>query len=306
MTRGSLPWGLSFAILAGCTAQSGPVEPPPPPPPPGGGGRALAECAAPKPEWVWCDDFEQDRFAQYFEYDSAGGAFAPRDSVGWGGSRGMRVSWAPGRVSAGALHLAFGRTPAPSIRPVDQGIRDYRELYWRLYVKNQPAWVGGGGYKLSRAQILASPSWAQAMLAPVWSGSSPQQQQTLMIDPASGTDASGTLLTTQYNDQAHLHFLGAAVARSQVFATAAIGSWYCVEAHVRLNTPGQSDGVFELWIDDQIEATRAGLNWVGGYSQYGLNAVFVENYWNNGAPKAQERYIDRLIVSTARIGCLNS
>jgi hypothetical protein len=32
--------------------------------------------------------------------------------------------------------------------------------------------------------------------------------------------------------------------------------------------------------------------------------VFVENYWNTGSPVAQERYLDNLVVSTQRIGCL--
>jgi len=45
------------------------------------------------------------------------------------------------------------------------------------------------------------------------------------------------------------------------------------------------------------------LNWVGNYSAYGINAVFIENYWNKGAPVVQERYLDNFVVSRARIGC---
>ncbi|MBT8405076.1 MAG: hypothetical protein KJP18_14530, partial [Gemmatimonadetes bacterium] len=81
------------------------------------------------------------------------------------------------------------------------------------------------------------------------------------------------------------------------------GSWYCVEARVRLNDAGQTNGVFQLWIDDVLEAERTGLNWVGAYSAYGLNAVYLENYWNSGSPVAQERYLDNFVVSTQRIGC---
>ena len=32
-----------------------------------GDGPPANECAAPKPEWIWCDDFEEDRIASYFE-----------------------------------------------------------------------------------------------------------------------------------------------------------------------------------------------------------------------------------------------
>src|SRR5207244_2307372 len=105
--------------------------------------------------------------------------------------------------SAGALHLAIGKTPDPYIRPVDGGTASYRDIYWRMYVQNQAGWVGGGGYKLSRAQILATPQWGQAMVAPVWGGDTPQTQNNLLLDPTSGTDAAGNLLATVYGDFAH-------------------------------------------------------------------------------------------------------
>ena len=42
-----------------------------------------------------------------------------------------------GEVSAGALHLAFGRVPGSYF---DQGIRpdeDFRDIYYRVYLRNQ-------------------------------------------------------------------------------------------------------------------------------------------------------------------------
>ena len=35
----------------------------------------VAECEAPKPGWIWCDDFEKDRLGSYFEYGSIGKDF---------------------------------------------------------------------------------------------------------------------------------------------------------------------------------------------------------------------------------------
>jgi hypothetical protein len=61
--------------------------------------------------------------------------------------------------------------------------------------------------------------------------------------------------------------------------------------------------VFQLWIDSALEAERTGLNWLGAFSAYGINAVYFENYWNAGAPQAEERYFDNVVVSTQRIGC---
>jgi hypothetical protein len=47
------------------------------------------------------------------------------------------------------------------------------------------------------------------------------------------------------------------------------------------------------------------LDFVGTYTDYAINAVFFENYWNDGSIKEQERYFDNIVVSTKPIGCLD-
>jgi len=266
---------------------------------------SVVECNAQRPAWIWCDDFEQDRLGQYFEVDGGGGTFARASAVGREASYGMRVRFAAGQTNGGALHLAFGRTPQAYFRPVDAGTADYRDVYWRMYVKHQPGWVGGGADKLSRALIFASAtSWAEAVFAHVWSGTAPgPDQDYLMLDPASGTDESGTLRTTQHNDFANMRWLGAVRSITPLFDAGHVGQWYCVEARTRLNDAGQSNGVFQLWINGTLEAERTGLNWVGAFNAYGINGLFFENYWNVGSPVAQERYFDNIVVSTQPIGC---
>lgn len=264
---------------------------------------SVVECGVQRPGWIWCDDFEQDRLGQYFEYDSAGGSFVRASGVGREGSYGMRVRFAAGQVNAGALHLAMGLTPQTYLRPVDAGTARYRDVYWRVFVSNDSDWTGGGGDKLSRVQILANASWAQAMIAPVWSGGAPATSAYLVLDPVSGTDEQGNLRAQSYGDNANLRFLGAAQGATPLFASSHVGRWYCVEARVRLNDPGQTNGVFELWIDGVAETQRTGLNWIGSYAEYGINTMFLENYWNNGSPLQQSRHFDQLVVSGNRIGC---
>lgn len=277
-------------------------------PSPSGGGLAgppTNECATPRAEWVWCDDFEQDRLSSYFEYDSAGGRFVRAPGVGVAGSFGMRARWdSAGQVGAGSLHLAIGKTPQAYVRAVDAGTRVYHELFWRVYLRLQPGWRGGGGDKLTRAMSLASTDWAEAMIAHVWSGKSPGPDQNyLALDPASGADPGGRLRTTRYNDFDHLRWLGYTRGTAPIFADSTAGRWSCLEAHVRLNDPGQSNGVFELWVNGTPDAQKASVNWVGAFTAYGLNAIFIENYWNAGAVRPEERYIDNFVVSTHRIGC---
>ena len=262
------------------------------------------ECDAPRPGWVWCDDFEKDRLSSYFEYGAHNGDFVRLPGVGYGGSTGMRARFSRGQVQGGFLHLAIGKTPWPYLRPADAGTAVYREIYWRHFVKLQMGWIGGGGNKLSRAQAIVNRGWAQAMMAHVWSGIiSDGEPYRLGILPASGTDPSGVVRTTSYNDFPHFRWLGTAWSRTPIFDAMHVGKWYCVEAHARLNDAGRSNGVFELWINDALEARIDALNWQGAYSEYGINTVFLENYWNEGAPQPQERYFDNFVVSTQRIGC---
>ena len=265
------------------------------PPPPTG-------CASPQPGWIWCDDFEQDRTSSYFEYVPENGSFVRTAGVGVNGSSGMRARWTAGQVTAGSLKLAFGRTPDPYFRAVDAGTVNYRELYWRVYVHTQAGWKPNGNDKFTRAIVFAKSDWSEAAMGHVWAGSSTTSQNYLVLDPASGTDPAGNLVTVGYNDFAHLTWLGAVQGQTPVFGSGA-GQWYCVEAHMRLNDAGQSNGVLELWINGTADAQRTGLNWLGNYSAYGINALFLENYINNGAPQAQVRDYDELVVSTKRIGC---
>jgi hypothetical protein len=265
----------------------------------------VAECAAPKAAWIWCDDFEEDRLNRYFEYGSREGIFERTAVVGYGGSVAMRGRFtAAGQVDAGFLHLAFGKTPSAYFRTVDDGTRIYREIFWRIYVRYAPGWIGGGGNKMSRAQSLATPQFAQAMTALVWSGSAPDDPvDHLAIIPASGTDFGRTLLTRSYNDFRNITHLSTTWSKTAVFEQARVGKWHCIEAHARLNDPGRSNGVLELWVDDRAEARQAGFNWIGRFADYGINVVYLENYWNDGAPQPQERYFDNFVVSTERIGC---
>src|SRR5207247_4540067 len=72
---------------------------------------SVDECAAPRRGWIWCDDFEQDRLSQYFEYDNPDGAFVRVKGAGRDGSYGMRAQFARGRVSGRAVALGRGGAP---------------------------------------------------------------------------------------------------------------------------------------------------------------------------------------------------
>jgi hypothetical protein len=258
------------------------------------------------PDYIFCDDFEDGtalvRSGRYFEYDNNGGDFVIGDGVGYDGSKGMRVRWQQGETEAGYLHLAFGRNPGSGMSNGVRGSEDFREVYYRMYLRLQSGWSGYPA-KLSRATVIAGSDWRQAMIAHLWTN----DKAYLAIDPASCV-SGGTVECVGYNDFSHLQWLGAVDGTTPLFDGQASHNdkWHCIEAHVKLNDSGQSNGVQEFWIDGQLEARREGLNFVGSYTAYGINGIFFENHWNAGSPKQQERYFDNIVVSTQRIGCLDN
>lgn len=268
-------------------------------------GTSAAECATPQAAWIFCDDFEQDRTSSYFETDGIGTVFNRVAGAGFAGSYGMQGHFTTTAQSAGDLHLAFGKTPSLYMKPVDAGTANYREIYWRMYVKAQAGWVGGAHDKLTRALVFDSSSFAEAMAAHVWGGDAGSADTMgLILDPATGVDSLGNPVSKSYNSG--LTYLGQAkhaLHPTPIFDAAHVGQWYCVEAHVKLNDSGSANGVFELWINDSLEAQKTGMNWVSSYSAYGINAIYFENYWNAGATAAEDRFFDRIVVGTQRIGC---
>ncbi|MDH5294891.1 MAG: S-layer homology domain-containing protein [Acidimicrobiia bacterium] len=55
------------------------------------------------------------------------------------------------------------------------------------------------------------------------------------------------------------------------------GRWYCVEGHVKMNTPGSADGLVEAWVDG-----AASLRWPDvELRRVGEESIGVRHFWNN-------------------------
>ena len=245
---------------------------------------------------IFWDDFEQagDLHDRYFEYDDANGGFVRSPEAGYAGrGHGMKCQFEQGQVSAGSLKVAFGRNPVGGkLRPHDT----FGEIYWRVYVRQQAGWEGNP-VKLARATCLAGSDWSQGLIAHVWAG----EGDMLCIDPATGI-RDNRKVTAGYNDFDHLRWLGSIQGHTPLFSPTESGRWVCVESRVNINTPGQRDGAFLLWIDGHLEASRTDLDWHGTWDDYAIDAVFLENYWNQGAKKREARYFDDFVISTRPIG----
>lgn len=249
------------------------------------------------PAVIWYDSFDGPESVQeqYLEYEAGkpGGKRTDKQALG-GAGQSMELFYAKGKQGVGGRKLVFGDCPFG--RPVRKGEK-FTEIYWRHYVKHQKGWTGPA-VKMSRATGFASSSWTQAFILHVWSGSG----STLTLDPARGVQGS-QVVTKQYNDFPNLKWLGNSPSgKFPVHATEESGRWICIEAHLKLNTPGKADGSASLWVDGVLDAERTGMDFRGSYDEHTINAVLLESYWNSGSPVDQYRWYDDFVVSMKPIG----
>jgi hypothetical protein len=125
-----------------------------------------------------------------------------------------------------------------------------------------------------------------------------------MFDNARGVDANGNVIDRGNNSNTS-YWLPKTRGSTAIFQDYTQGSaWICIEAHVKLNEPGMQNGIEEFWVDNLLDARRIDQNHIGIYTQYGINQVVFDNYWNGGSPQTNILYRDNIVISTKRIGCL--
>ena len=229
------------------------------------------------PEWLFCDSFEkvQDITVNYHDYpDSSGhqGMGVTTDDA-FRGQYSLKQHCEPGQVSAGYISWFFGDTLGRDYGP----IRD--EIYMRWYHKFEE---GFQGYPDKMARITSiDPGWDKLFGVFYWI-----EDYELVADVSTPSGWLPIRYTGfSYDDPNN------------------IGRWICHEMHVKANDPGRNNGAYTFWVDGRRVVEVSGVNLVGNNDKHFNNAM-LDCYWNNGSPKAQNRYYDNFVISTKRIGCL--
>lgn len=251
------------------------------------------------PAVIFYDNFDagDEGMARYLEpkAGSPDARFSEAHALG-GAGKSMECVYPAGKgqFGHGNRKVVFGDSPVG--KPHRRGER-FEDVYWRVYVKHPAGWQGDPA-KMSRAIGFVSHKWDQAFILHVWGGGN----GVLTLDPATGV-RNGQIVTTRYNDFAKLKWLGnSPKGKFPVHATDQAGRWVCVEARMKLNTPGKKDGVATLWVDGRLDCERSNVDFRGTWADRGINAVFLEAYWNDGSPVDQSRWYDEFVVSTEPIG----
>jgi len=216
------------------------------------------------------------------------------------GTKAIRMVTGANKASGGWIDAAFPNGAA------------FRTVYWRWYVKYSPNYV--------------------------WSPEATKHNETVSFDRIAG--ASGADLGV-FNFTSNMGFRtpNVVVAATQKdfvagnpaaayfppnrnggFSQFDVSRWYCVEARITMNTGALStDGYIQGWIDGVQYYEYPNVNIV---SLHGDNPThsgfFLASYWNciPGGPDGTDcsrsphpeiyRYMDNLVGSTQRIGCLGS
>ena len=75
----------------------------------------------------------------------------------------------------------------------------------------------------------------------------------MVIEPVRATDLEGNLLYPDSYNGSNLYYLGPQKSKMPVFDEEHCGEWYAIETRIKLNTPENSGGLMELWIDDVFQ-----------------------------------------------------
>lgn len=118
-----------------------------------------------------------------------------------------------------------------------------------------------------------------------------------------------TTFTTWWEFQFGSHVFSAGVSRAadgvavmyHQNGTIPFGQWVCIETHEQLNTPGQANGVYELWVNGaQVLSARNVMFLVSGdNNKMGINRLYRQVGLGS-------LWFDRIAVGDSRIGCIGS
>jgi hypothetical protein len=73
-----------------------------------------------------------------------------------------------------------------------------------------------------------------------------------------------------------------------------LNAWNKIKFRVKLNTPGLSDGIFQIWINDVLKANYPTMNFRGSYTARGWNHLMMSMHANTGLPANTYLYRDNI------------
>lgn len=256
-------------------------------------------CPAALPSaWIGCEDFDaiDDPASQIPEWMVYQDAFGVEPDGEDPSDRALRITLVPNQQFGGWVTLRFGDGPdgpgvfAPSER--------YDDVWIRYRLRTGDDWPGWAIGDVGELMVLDAPTWGIAAEMAI------RSEDGQRLTPLGWSCIeNGVNNCNGDNDwSGALQLIWNAEGETVLFDGAGAGQWRCFEAHMRLNTPGASDGEAQVYVDGNEEIAVADIDFLGTWTDYGLNGLRFTNFAN---PPAQplDFWVDDIVFSTERVGC---
>jgi hypothetical protein len=236
-----------------------------------------------------------DPAAAAYLYDEGfeGSWIGPWSSISYRGDtdqgRGLRT-----RIHAGSHYGAN-----MSLRLRDVAGTEPTAVYYRYFLRFGSNWAPRTTGKLPGLSDLNGTSRCKGGYPPT--ASSPCWSARMMWRPVDGGTDIGVY--TYHLDQDGIYGDGD-MYRAEGYTPLVNNRWYCVEGFVEMNRPGAADGIIRGWINGKPALERSNLRFRD------TDRLRVERLWYDiyygakpTAPQTMDVYVDRVALSTRRIGC---
>jgi hypothetical protein len=182
------------------------------------------------------------------------------------------------------------------------------EVYFRYYLRLAKDWLGAvnGGKLPGLAGTYGLAGWGGRQ----WDGRKGWSLRgSYSLPLPAGHPAAGKVVlgTYAYHSKATAKF-GEGLQWVGGGLAGAVGpnEWHCIEQHVKLNTPGQENGVLQVWVDGQLALDYPNLR-VRDLPILGIEEVWM-NFYHGGIDKAvvdMHAYVDHVVIARRYIGPLS-
>lgn len=182
--------------------------------------------------------------------------------------------------------------------------REPEEVYFRYYLRLARDWLGAidGGKLPGLAGTYGEAGWGGR----TWNGNKGWSLRgSFGAPPPEGHPAAGRVMLGTYAYHAKSTTYGEVLPWSDADLAGLVepDRWYCIEQHLKLNTPGREDGLLQVWVDGHLAMSRNDLR-LRDLPHIRIEEVWM-NFYHGGTrptPQALHAWIDGVVVARRRIG----
>ena len=216
------------------------------------------------------------------------------------GTHALETLWPGGSAGAGWLSRWFKTNGQPTTP-----VTGYDHVYARLYFKLQSNFSCAPN--CPKVMVLSGNRidnpWSAAGQAGVCPNGADYFYAGVATSPTGPRDF---ILYDYYPDMPCTRPLGQNFGENIYFSPlvqAPVDIWTCLEMEVLLNTPGEHDGLHRAWVNGVLTVEKLNIRWRDS-TILNLNAFQLSFSGNPGVDT--HMWIDNVVVSTQRVGCLSA